>query len=175
MNEDSDLIEFPKKLAAIEHARSSDARKHLLSQQSSSLMWLIASLLALNSGGLFLLKDVKPYSGQWVVAGFSFYLGTAFALAVGWLSQRTSGVNLAQVARAEAFWATVTASGQFSPREHARMMDEGQNVGSRAGRWFALLSFVAFSAGLFASGCLAITSANTPEIANAANDRKPPL
>ena len=171
--EDSDLSVFPKELAAIQHARASDSRKHLIIQHSASFMWIIASLLALNSGGLFLLKDVEPDSGAWVVAGVSFYLGISFALAIGWISQRAIREGLVQISKAESFWATVIATGQYSSEEHSLLANEGQNGSSRPGGWFALLSFAAFSVGFFTLGCHAKTNTNTHENANAVHCPKP--
>lgn len=171
MSEDSDLIPFPKELAAIGLTRTSDARKFLIEQHSSSFRWLNASFLALNSGGLFLLKDMQPYSGSWAVAGVSFYLGIAFALAVGWINQERNTANSPQIAILESFWATVTATGLYSLKEHARITDDKKIVGARPGRWFAWLSFIAFTTGLLAIGCHTMTVRITSEIAHPTHDQ----
>ena len=109
----------------------------------------------------------------WVVAGVSFYLGISFALAIGWISQRAIREGLVQISKAESFWATVIATGQYSSEEHSLLANEGQNGSSRPGGWFALLSFAAFSVGFFTLGCHAKTNTNTHENANAVHCPKP--
>lgn len=146
--------DFPRELAATELTRTSESRRTLLDEHSASFRWLMASFLAINSGGLLFLANSKVHNLRlYSVAGVSFYLGIIAALAVAWLGQRVNRRAIAPLSKLESYWALVSATGKFDQEEFDAVMAEvALTANPGMARYAGWLSVIAFSVGVFAIG-----------------------
>jgi hypothetical protein len=148
-------IDFPKELAANELARTSESRRLIIDEHSASFRWLMASLLAINSGGLFLLKDMAIADPAWQIsAAICFYLGIVAALAVAWFGQRSNRRSIQAAVNVESFWAVVSSTGRLDQEAHSELIQSISTAAkpgfSRHAGWLSLLFF---TGGLVSAGC----------------------
>jgi hypothetical protein len=127
----------------------------------------MASLLAINSGGLFALADLTTVNSDLrATAAISFVVGILSALAIAWLGQIASRKFLIPMNEMTAFWMVVAASGHFDEEEHAAIVGRIQKAvtyGTRC-RWAGWLSVAAF---LLACGSILMgTPSQQPSLAN---------
>lgn len=144
----SDLeIEQNRRLAEIS---VSDARRSLdllLEEHSVAFRWLMASFLAINSGGLFILKDLSTtLTWHKIGAGVAFYVGIITALAIAWLGQKACRAAVRPLSQLSGFWASTFAYGAYDIECHQRILDElvsatKKNKLAPLAGWLSLLSF----------------------------------
>ena len=143
-----------KKLATSELASADEAYRQLRDANTTSFRWLMASYLAINSGGLFVLKDTELHSlNFYIVSGISFYIGILAALASGWIDKSISRKNSFLYARLKRFWEIVCETGDYNEEEHNSIISFMRKLRSpNNSRYAGYLSFIAFSIGIFSIG-----------------------
>jgi hypothetical protein len=161
-----------KKFGEKQHAAVTSSQNRLLEEHSAAFRWLMASLLAINSAGLLVLKDGLGSMSVWkALAGVSFYAGIVSAFAIAWFAQQVVRASLPLYSKQIAFWATVHVTGEFDPETHAQVIQEPTDVyekskmAPRAG-W---ISLAAFTIGLI---CIGIAAYKTLDISKIAVDNK---
>jgi len=123
------------------------ASDRLLEEHSAAFRWLMASFLAINGGGLLVLKDLgAPWNKYEIAAGFAFYAGIVAALAIAWLGQKASRAALTPFSKLSSFWTTVAATGEYSITDHREILAEFPLVERKSrfaplAGWLALLAF----------------------------------
>jgi hypothetical protein len=154
----ADEIDFDdetvRQIAATELAASISAKQVLLEEHSASFRWLMASMLAINGGGLLALNDSAAIGVYWKAAAtFSFYVGILAALAIAWLGQIATRRMLVPLAELIGFWSLVSSTSYFDQTDHAAIIKkvEASMKASYFSRWAGWLSVLAFSAGLATS------------------------
>jgi FtsH-binding integral membrane protein len=154
---DSSLVlqdgsEFPRQLAEEKLRRASAARATLIDEHSAAFRWLMASLLAINGGGLVALADIELPKNFYVGSGASFWIGIVAALGLGWRSQVINRKAMEKLAVVEQVWTTALALGELNSLV-AQTADEGlASVKSTSARVFGWLSVAAFSGGVWIAG-----------------------
>jgi hypothetical protein len=144
-----------RRIAEMEVVSNGSLMKTLLEEHSAAYRWLMASLLALNSGGLFAIHKGFSAENLFVfLSSVAFYIGVAAALTVALLGQIAAQKMLPSLSAAGIFWAEVAETGVFTKEEFERVM--GNVTGAKTvGRWAPIagfVSFIAFSAGLIFIG-----------------------
>lgn len=117
----------------------------------------MASLLALNAGGLASLSNVRAdKSLPILVSAASFYLGIGLALLIAVFGQLSANASLPPLEKIAAFWVETSLEGEFDEAEFARLnkgLQDTVKIALRS-RIVGWLSFVAFSMGLATSVAL---------------------
>ena len=142
------MIDFSTDLASHSLVRTSESRRVILEEHSAAFKWLMASFLAINGGGMISLVDMKIGPDWRTAAGVSFWIGIVCALGIAWRGQVQARAGLEKLAKIEAFWATVVASGQLDTEELGSLEREMDSVKPGASRLFGWISLLAFSLGL---------------------------
>lgn len=144
-----------RRIAEMELASNGSLIRTLVEEHSAAYRWLMASLLAINSGGLFAVH--KSFAAENLFAFLSiaaFYIGVAAALTVAFLGQKAAQKLLPSLSAAGIFWAEVAETDAFTKEEYDRVM--GNVSGAKTvGRWAPIagfVSFIAFSFGLIFIG-----------------------
>jgi len=151
MSDETDV----KAIAMHELDAAKSSRQALLEEHSASFKWLMASMLALNSGGLFALSDMADIEGAHRAASaIMFVIGILCALAIAWLGQISARKMLEPLSEMTSFWIVAAASGQFNEDEHSRIGSEIQSVidKSKKARYCGWVSVVAFVLGVGSIG-----------------------
>lgn len=143
------------RLAELQLASTQRGQNIILEQHASSFKWLMASLLALNAGGLLSISDIK-FSSQAVliVSSFSFYLGIGLALLIAVFGQLSANASLPPLERLAAFWVETALDGEFDEDEFSKLNADLQSTVKIAlrSRIVGWISFLAFSVGLACVG-----------------------
>jgi len=138
-------------IAAREVESGISAKQTILEEHSASFKWLMASMLAINAGGLVKCADVVGIPSSWrLVAAISFLVGVLAALAIAWLGQRAARAMLTPLGEMIAFWTLVSATARFDETEHKKLLANVQaSVASgQKSRWAGWLSTIAFAVGV---------------------------
>jgi hypothetical protein len=144
-----------RKIGELEFQAANSGRNSLLEEHSSSFKWLMASLLAINGGGLLGLKDIdESLSVMGLIAGGFFYLGIAGALLVAWLGQRSARALLEPLSELTGFWKAVSVTGYFAEDDHKAILERMKtSIGqAKYPAWAGWVSFASFSLGLLTLG-----------------------
>jgi len=165
-----------KQFADFERQSLASARQALLDEHSASFRWIMASLLALNGGGLLAFRDSDMTVGSYgLVAIFFFYIGIGAALLVAMFGQRAVQAMLLPVSEMQSFWSLTAATGEFSKANHDSIVtkiNDASPMGLCA-RFAGYISFVAFTVGmLFAFAAQQIPTQNLDR--NAEPSEAPP-
>ena len=160
MDAANDEIEKNKKLASFQREVAIATKKIVMDEMSHASRWIMASVLAINSGGLIAsISKVSSLEG-WATSAFvAFYCGVFLALSMGWTSMSLSQRLLSPNSKLIVFWEMAAIDGDFEAQELEVFRDELLAAGSKTimlrtiGYW----SFVLFTAGLL---CLAMSFKN---------------
>ena len=108
--------EIWQRVAEQELAAATHSRNVLLEAHQDSYKWLLASLLGINSGGMFALLNFEGLDSKskGVVAIF-FYLGIIAALLSGYLSQRANRSLIGPLGESMGYWISVAHHGEHIP------------------------------------------------------------
>jgi hypothetical protein len=139
---------FPREIAEKIYMRLIEARRTLVEEHSANFRWLLASFLALNSGGLFGVAQVDETKPWVAIAALCFWVGIAATLGNAWYSQIQTRKFIQAQEKLERFWMMVASNGLIDEMEGDRLEKERNTVSGEWGRWIGLLSFLAFSLGL---------------------------
>jgi hypothetical protein len=127
------------------------SNERLLEEHSAAFRWLMASFLAINGGGLLVVKDLgPPWNSSEMLAALSFYIGIVLALAIAWLGQRAARAALTPISKLSGFWSTVVATGEYDQEHHQEIISEFPKTLKKI-RYAPLAgwgSLIAFSIGL---------------------------
>jgi hypothetical protein len=152
MDELRNEIELNKRLASLQREVAIDTKRIAIDEMSHAARWVMASVLAINSGGLIAaISKVDTLELSGVGAVVAFYVGVMIALVMGW-SQVSRNQRLLPIhSKMIVFWETASLDGELSDikkLEEIRdeLIFEAQKgyFSSSLGRW----SFVFFSLGL---------------------------
>lgn len=147
-----DGSEFPRSLAEEKLRRTSAARATLIEEHSAAFRWLMASLLAINGGGLVSIASLELPNEYFLSSGACFWLGIIGALGVGWRSQAINRKAIEKLSEIEQVWTTVLALVELNSLE-AQRVDEGlASVKSTSARVFSWMSVGSFTIGVWAAG-----------------------
>ena len=147
-----------RKIAEINCLAVTSSRNRLLEEHSAAFRWLMASLLAINSAGLLVLKDELGSMSVWtVLAGISFYLGIVSALAIAWFAQRVVIASLPSYMEQIAFWSAVYGTGDYDTELHQEILKKPKDAveKSKIAPLAARVSLLAFTIGLVFIGIAA--------------------
>lgn len=145
---ENELQEFPSELAKLNYERLLHARSSLIEEHSANYRWLLASLLVLNSGGLFGILDKRFDEAYLLASAIAFWAGIALALLTGWLGQVQTRRFVKANAQIEEQWAIAASTGFIDAEKVQTLESEQKSIGTTAPRWVGVASFVAFSIGL---------------------------
>ena len=145
---DQDTI---KDFAQFEREAALSARNVLLDEHSASFRWLMASLLAVNGGGLITFRESDlPLDGFGIIAAACFYVGMGAAFLIAMFGQRASQAMLSPVSEMVSFWNLASATGDFEETEYDKILYKVNAVGpiGTGSRVAGYTSFLAFTLGL---------------------------
>jgi alpha-beta hydrolase superfamily lysophospholipase len=143
--------DFPRELAEAKLRRTTEARQRLVDEHSASFRWLMASLLAINGGGLVTmasLADMVSNKASLVASAGAFWLGILAALGVASLGQVINRKAANVLSEIELFWTVVAIYGNLDPEEGQKLDDKYDSVSSRSAKWCGFLAVACFSVGL---------------------------
>jgi hypothetical protein len=144
MTEEVDL----KFVAAKELDQLNASKWTIIEEHSASYKWLMASLLAVNSGGLFALSESLPVNDLTeLIAGTAFLVGILSSLSIAWLGQIASRKMLAPIGELHSFWTLIAAGDEFNQQKHEQIAGkieatQRKSKWARSAGWLAVLSFV---------------------------------
>jgi hypothetical protein len=126
--------------------RADEARRTILEEHSAAFRWLMASLLAINAGGLLALDDAKTQSPYLLISGGLFLIGVLASLLIGVFSQRANQAVIVHLANVTNFWIEAYEKDEFDSESHQNLMDAGTAVlrrarSSRVAGWASAISF----------------------------------
>ena len=146
------------------------AKKAVIEEQSAMSRWLIASLLAINSGGLFFVGSLKfPLSCVGVLSASAFILGVLAAMLNAYLIQVFAMRALAPLESAISYWTVIVAPRQENPER----LTELSNQRADAVRWAytapiaGWVSVLAFVVGVVAAGSMLTQNARQHPVTEA--------
>lgn len=134
-------------MAAHAAQSASDGSRRLLEEHSAAFRWLMASFLAINAGGLIVLKDFDVASWPLrIVAAAAFYIGAVSALAIAWLGQRSARAAIEPMSKLSVFWSITAEAGEIDQDQLAQLNEDVSGVTSKAklapyAGWVSLLAF----------------------------------
>ncbi len=145
-----------KKLANLQREVAIDTKRLTISEMSHASRWIMASMLAINSGGLIAaiskVDDFEIWSASSVI---TFYLGVMTALMMGWAQVSMNQKLLPIHSKLIIFWETATLDGQLgNVKDLENIRDEMLATGKKGlfanslGKW----AFFLFSLGLLCLG-----------------------
>lgn len=168
MTTDTDEIEKNKQLARMQREIAISTKKIAMDEMSHASRWIMASVLAVNSGGLIAcLSKLDGLSVAKIAAVSAFYFGLTLAVVAGWSLIRTNQKSLPFHSRMIAVWEMGAIDGNIDHEEigqAARQFFEFAKKESGLADKLNKLSFVAFSVGLVLFGVSATTTGQTTEI-----------
>ena len=157
-----------KAIAANEVSSCISAKQTIIEEHSASFKWLMASMLAINAGGLLKVGELESVSpAHQLTAAVAFLIGILAALAIAWLGQIAGRKMIEPLAQAIAFWTMTSATGEFDEEEHNQVIANIQKslkFGTRS-RWAGWLSVLAFTTGI-----VAVLTGNIDPAPNAAHN-----
>jgi hypothetical protein len=144
-----------QRVAEQELANANYSRNALLEAHQDAYKWLLASLLGVNSGGMFALLNVAnmDWSSKGIVALF-FYLGIMAALLSGYLSQKANRTLIGPLGEASGYWISVAHDGEHLPHIWEGIEEKIQSAikQARPTQFAGWLSAVFFSIGAIGLG-----------------------
>lgn len=147
-----------RKLAAHELQHALESRRHVVEEHSSEFRWLLASLLAVNGGGLLFLKQELEQPTPLILAsGLIFLVGIVFALLTGWQSQRANRAMIKPISLQTALWISVIETGEIQQDEYQRIEKEFQSA-MKVARCTQILGWVSAVAFILASIALGLST-----------------
>ena len=105
-----------RRLAQHELQNATESRRTILEEHSSAFRWLLASLLAINGGGIVVSKELfaaAPLAS--VISDGFFVLGIMCALLTAWFSQRANRAMIQPLSEMVAFWIACIETNDFDP------------------------------------------------------------
>lgn len=152
MTESADLTtDEARQIARLELEYLLPLQNVLIDEHSASYRWIMASLLAINAGGLLAVKDtISRDPSAALLAGIFFFLGIGFALLIAVLGQRSNQKAIPPISNVCAALMAAVVTGEY---DHKRIEQEkAAYSGALKGSWMARacgwLSFGMFSAAL---------------------------
>ncbi len=111
--------------AEIQLQTVNSSHERLLEEHSAAFRWLMASFLAINGGGLLVLKDLgTPWNLPEMLAALAFYIGIVLTLAIAWLGQRAARAAITPISKLSGFWSMVAATGEYDQDQHQEVISE---------------------------------------------------
>lgn len=157
MNLSSQELEENRRLAIWQRETAIATKKIAIDEMSHASRWIMASVLAINSGGLIATLGKVDSITSWASgAVISFYLGVWLALTMGWKSIKSNQKMLNPHSKVIAFWEMAAVDGNMNEEEHKRIMTESlsQIVNIKPHSHYGQWSFFLFSIGVI---CLAFS------------------
>lgn len=171
-----------RRIAQHELENATESRRTLIEEHSAAFRWLLASLLAVNGGGVLVLKDLLRFSLANAVIAASFFLGgIMFALLTGWFSQRANRAMIQPLSEMIAFWITCAETNEFDEGTF-KQVSETLTPALKKARptqicgWLSAMSFLAGSSIMLLSAYEAPSSrpeTNQPTVEKAAPTVRP--
>jgi alpha-beta hydrolase superfamily lysophospholipase len=143
--------DFPRELAEAKLRRTTEARQRLVDEHSASFRWLMASLLAVNGGGLVTmasLADKVANETALIASAGAFWLGILAALGVASLGQTINRKAANVLSDIELFWTVVAIYGNLDQEKAQELDDRYVSVSSRSAKWCGYVAVACFSVGL---------------------------
>ena len=144
--------------------QSMASSRMLMEEHSATFKWLMASLLALNSGGLFLIKDFFSNDHYFsVLAALAFFIGIFLSLMIAFVGQKSHQKMLPPVNKLAIYWRSVALTGEKNEDLKSRITKE-MDEATVLGRWPSRIgfgSFFFFGLGLALAVCAMKTTAET--------------
>lgn len=125
-----------------------DVRRQITSEYAADGRWVLASLFALNSGGLFGLLQIEEQSKLTVASAFSFWFGICAAFAVAIYSQRRTRAFNDAISGLERLYVLGAATGLLDEEEAESLENAKRAVSTKLAPFLTSASFLAFSLGL---------------------------
>jgi hypothetical protein len=125
-----------------------DVRRALTTEFAADNRWIIASLSALNAGGLVSLASKASLCIAQELAGLSFWCGILFAFCYVKYSQFVTKRFLLIIQRIEECWVITAATGEPNKSLLAKLEREKQQASLKWSDYLAIGSFAMFSVGL---------------------------
>jgi len=147
--DDEEYEDFSPELAKITLARHGASRAVLVEEHASSYKWLLASLLTLNSGGLFGVVTAEQPPAQAEVLAVLFWIGIVCALGVAWRGQVVTRKFIAKLSELELIYALASIYGNMQVRKADKVEKELSAMTGWSVKAFGWISVVSFSAALF--------------------------
>lgn len=149
-----------RKIAALLEAKRSST-----DEQAHMARWLIATLLAINSGGLVFLASAKPtVAFSAVVALSAFVLGLAFAMLNAYLIQIFAMRAIGPIEETISYWTIISKPDHENPERLAELKQ--RNMDAQKLSWTAPLagwiSMVALIIGVVSTGYMMSSKPPSP-------------
>ncbi|MCR2832684.1 hypothetical protein [Parerythrobacter lacustris] len=144
--------EFPEELAKLTYERLGEIRRVLVDEHSASYRWIMASLLAVNSGGVFAVIGTDIAKVAMGLSAAAFWFGILLAFVTAWLGQVQTRKFIQANSKLEEYWAIVAVTGQVDLDKGAKLEEARSAIDSTIPRWTGIGSFVAFSIGFLLVG-----------------------
>lgn len=141
-----------QRVAETELASATHSRNVLLEAHQDTYKWLLASLLAINSGGLLALLNIDTLHGHYkLFVALAFYAGIMASLLSSYLSQRASRQLLPPLGEAMGYWISVANDGQHIPQvwDNINLRIQGAVKEARPTQIAGWVSALCFSVGFF--------------------------
>ena len=154
--DDNDVdAEIWPRVAEQELASATHSRSVLMEAHQDSYKWLSASLLAVNSGGMFAFLNFEGLDGKTkAVVALFFYLGIMSALLSAYLSQRANRSLIGPLSESMGYWISVAHHGEHLPEvwEGIRIKIQATIKKARATQIAGWASAICFSIGVIGLG-----------------------
>jgi membrane-bound ClpP family serine protease len=139
------------------------SKKVAIEEQGAMARWLIASLLAINSGGLFFVGGLKfPLGCLGILGASAFIFGILTAMLNAYLIQVLAMKSIAPLEAAISYWTIIVDPKHESPDRLAELSKQRDDAAkwSNSAPIAGWVSVLAFLAGVFAVGSM-LTNAPT--------------
>ncbi|QUT07081.1 hypothetical protein KFK14_06565 [Sphingobium phenoxybenzoativorans] len=150
-----------RRVGELELASATHSRTVLLEAHQDAYKWLLASLLAINSAGIFTLLSFQLISIRArVIIAILFYLGIMAALLSSYLSQRANRALIGPLGELMGYWITVAHDGELLPEAFEAINQKIQSAvqQARPTQVAGWASAVFFSLGVISVGIMLIYS-----------------
>jgi hypothetical protein len=147
-----DELEKNKQLGRMQREVAIATKKIMMDEMSHASRWIMASVLAINSGGLIAcLGKIDRLSDTIVGAAIAFYVGVALAMIMGWRLITINQTALPIHSRLIAAWEMTAIDGVIEEEKIKTAVDEQMSLVTSVGVFPSTLgkiSFLSFSIGL---------------------------
>jgi hypothetical protein len=153
------MTDFPIDLAKAKLSRTTEGRRMLIDEHSSSFKWLMASLLAINAGGMATLSSVdveRPVHFFLFLAGGAFWFGIVASLGFAWRGQQITRRAIKAMSDIELFWTLVAIYGRLDQEKGQSLDDALNQIDTRSAGLFGFFALLAFTVGVV---CVGLTQA----------------
>lgn len=161
-------------IARLELELISSYENVLVEEHTANYRWLISSLLVVNSGGLFAVKDLLNGDRNFALCGgLMFLLGIALAMLAAWLGQRANRAVMALLMNLKHALMVAVVTGVYNTELVKDIQGKIQlkTMRSWAPAAFGFISFFAFAVGLIFLGASLPTSATAAPAIEAAHSK----